>query len=135
MFDGYSDKWSLKRQEHQQRAQLRSADISLTGSMNVTCGSKAFLRNSQNKKLLISLLNSHLRKSGYMIEECSEDVDVTIIIKAVEFAAEEQIMVTDDDTDNYPGIAYIPLDRGFTRSLLQYREEEEKEEKRRRRNY
>ena len=39
VFDGYSDKWSLKSPEHQRRMKTRSVNIIISESMNVSSGS------------------------------------------------------------------------------------------------
>ena len=67
--------------------------------MRVTCATKSFLQNQQNKQQLIRLLSSRLRQAGFLTEECTGDADVIIVKKALEFAGSCNTIVNTDDTD------------------------------------
>ena len=100
VFDGYTDKWSLKSPEHQRRSKTTSANVTISENMKVSSGSKLFLRNEHNKKQFIILLSSGLRRSGYKTVECTGDADVTIAKTAIEYAeGGHDVVVTADDTD------------------------------------
>ena len=48
VFDGYSDKGSLKSPEHQRRMKTTSANINISEGMKVSCGSNVFLCNQHH---------------------------------------------------------------------------------------
>ena len=100
VFDGYTDKWSLKSPEHQRRMKTTSANGTISENMNVSSGRKLFLRNEHNKKLFIGILSSSLRRSGYKTVECTGDADVTIVKRAIDYTEGAQnFVVAAEDTD------------------------------------
>ena len=100
VFDGYTDKWSLKSHEHHRRGQMTSSNVALSEDMNVTCKNEVFFRNQHNKQQFISLLSCKLQKCGYETVECTGDADIAIVKKAIDYAGEgKSVVVAADDTD------------------------------------
>ena len=99
VFDGYTDEYSIKSQEHLRRTGLMSANINITSNMVVTTTREVFLKNQHNKEQFISLLSSHLEASGYEIVKSDGDADVLIVEKALENAVHSNVVVAADDTD------------------------------------
>ena len=95
VFDGYNDHFSNKTEEQLRR----TGNININANMNVTATREAFLRNSNNKEQFIQLLSRHLQATGYSTAKSTGDADILIVKKALEYAAEVDVVVAADDTD------------------------------------
>ncbi|KAJ8043553.1 hypothetical protein HOLleu_10691 [Holothuria leucospilota] len=100
VFDGYTDEWSIKSQEHMLRQTNKSADINVSEDSNVTCNKESFLKNNYNKQQLIKLISDSLKVSGFNTKICDGDADTEIVKEALCSAGDgNKVAVYADDTD------------------------------------
>ena len=101
VFDGYDDTQSIKSTEHQRRATKNGSSrrIVIHEDNESPYAKDRFLSNTENKKSLISLLETKLTTGGHHVHVCTGDADTKIVSTALEVANESEVTVVADDTD------------------------------------
>ena len=100
MFDGNSDKMSIKSTEHARRSpKTASANVTVSDKMVITTSREMFLHNIPNKKQFIKILGEHIEACGVEVVYSSGDADVLIVQTALGKAMSEEATVSAEDTD------------------------------------
>lgn len=91
VFDGYEDELSTKSQAHSNRSAKGTVapDVHINVvSMQVASQKNEFLRNTTNKKQLITLLSKKFRDNGIDVRQSEGDAN-TLIVKTAKLCAED----------------------------------------------
>jgi hypothetical protein len=105
VFDGY-DRKSTKDHKHQIRGSGLSQKCTVEPNRKVAISQKEFMKNGQNKKMLIELLTQRLRSKGFHVEVAKSDADTMIVKEALRHAEEGTVVVHVDDADIFCMLMY-----------------------------
>ena len=105
VFDGY-DSISTKDHKHQIRDSGLSQTVTVEPNRKVAISQKEFMKNGQNKKMLIKLLAQRLRGKDFHVEEAKSDADTLIVKEAIRHAEEGAVVVHADDADVFCMLMY-----------------------------
>ena len=105
VFDGFDGR-STKDHKHQIRGSGLSQKCTVEPNRKVAVSQKEFMKNGQNKKMLIELLTQRLRSKGFHVEVAKSDADTLIVKEALRHAEEGTVVVHVDDADIFCMLMY-----------------------------
>ena len=105
VFNGY-DSRSTKGHKHQIRVSCLSQTVTVESNKKVVLSQKEFMKNGQNKKMLIQLLEQRLQETGFRVEEARSDAETLIVKEAIRRALEGTVVVHADDADIFCMLMY-----------------------------
>ena len=98
-FDGYQGS-TIKDMTHKRRSKGKHGmTVMFEKSMNLAVTKEVFLSNKGNKQRFIIMLGEELSKKGCTVFHDTGDADCLIVKKAMESAAENNVVLVGDDTD------------------------------------
>ena len=94
VFDGYSDKPSIKDCAHMRRScGIIGVTVHFTSSMALQTKKEEFLSNKHNKQRFIALFSQRLEQAGCEIHQARGDADVLIVKTVLTSAAKQDTVV------------------------------------------
>lgn len=99
VFDGYDDPDSTKKCEQLRRYRHIAPQFQISAITPVYGNQERFLGNAQNKKQLIAMLSSVLRKNNVVVKQSSGDADLLIVQTAVEKSQQLLPTIVTQDID------------------------------------
>ena len=97
VFDGYRDDPYTKDVIHRRRGdEHQGSKVSLTASMALCVKKKEFLKNKENKQMLIDMLGERLEQCGNQVMSESGDAYLLIAKTAVEATSKSDTVLVDE---------------------------------------